>query len=200
MTSNDPTAPLKPTAEQLTAAQKYEGRLVDSIFNSIVVEPTQNANRLPEHIFRDYFLPAFAGKVPLGKHYEEWISIAGAPTAEVAIVDAGGVNVLFNVPALMNTDHIKRTRPEGALPFASIVAMAEAFRTKSPAASQNMMTAQGMDRYKASHDRNHDYTPLEKRWLAIFERYGYVAQDTQATPSQEPKASGAIDDDEFTES
>ncbi len=199
MTQENPTAPLKPTPQQLTAAQKYEGRLVDSIHHAIVVEPTLHANRLPENIFRDYFLPAFAGSVPLGKHYEEWISIAGAPTAEVAIVDASGSNILFNVPALMNTDHIKRTRPEGALPFASIVTMAEAFRTRSAAASQNVMTAQGMDRYKASHDSSHDYTPIEKRWLEIFQRYGYVPVQTGAAAAVEKKDTGSVSDDEFVE-
>lgn len=200
MSDNKPAEPLKPTAEQLTAAQKYEGRVIDSIFDAIVVEGAKSANRLPENIFRDYFLPVFAGKTSIGKHYEEWISIAGAPTAEVAIVDATNVNVLFNVPALMNTEHIKRNRPEGALPFASIVAMAQAFNTRGPAASQNMMTSQGMERYKASHDRNHDYSPLEKRWLEIFQRYGYVPVDLgNKNTAEKSQESGAVGDDEFIE-
>lgn len=187
-----------------TPQQQAEALEIDRIHNLIVEEPKKYANRLPEAIFRDYFLPAFAGKVPLVKHYEEWISIAGAPTAEVAIVDEGGVNVIFNVPPIMNTDHIQRTRPEGAMPFAAIVSMAEAFRTKSGAQSDQVMTAQGMDRVKAAHDKKYDYSPLEKRWLEIFQRYGIVPVDPKQTSASATSAaaeapSTAIDDDDFIE-
>lgn len=174
---------------------------IDRIHQLIVEEPKRMANRLPEQIFRDYFLPVFAGDVPNGKHYEEWISIAGAPSAEVAILGENG-QVLFNVPPLMNTDHIKRIRPEGAIPFASIVSMSEAFRGKSGAAADQQMTTDGMRRYRASHDSNHDYTPEEKRWLEIFQRYGIVsaASNVETPAAPEAQKPNAIDDDEFVES
>lgn len=183
----------------LTPEQRKQASDIDRIHQLIVEEPKKHASRLPENIFRDYFLPVFAGLAPMGTHYEEWISIAGAPSAEVSIVNETGV--LFNVPPLMNTDHIKRERPEGAMPFAAIVSMAQAFRTKSGAQGENVMTKQGIERYKASHDTKHDYSVDEKRWIDIFQRYGVLpATPTDNTAKEAIKPSTGIDDDEFVES
>lgn len=60
---------------------------------------------LPEPLFRQHFLPFFLGNVAPGPNNEvvsAWIGIAGAPTAEVDIIDDAR-NVLFTAPAIFST-------------------------------------------------------------------------------------------------
>ena len=60
---------------------------------------------LPEHLFRQHFLPFFLGNSNPGPNNEvvaAWIGIAGAPTAEVDIIDDAR-NVLFTAPAIFST-------------------------------------------------------------------------------------------------
>lgn len=60
---------------------------------------------LPEHLFRQHFLPFFLGNTnpdPKNEVVAAWIGIAGAPTAEVDIIDDAR-NVLFTTPAIFST-------------------------------------------------------------------------------------------------
>ena len=66
-------------------------------------------NKLHEPIFRQYFLPFFINTVPPSPNnnaYAYWVGVAGSPTSEVDVVDDDG-NVLFTVPALLNTNSLE---------------------------------------------------------------------------------------------
>ena len=66
-------------------------------------------NKLLEPIFRQYFLPFFTNSVapsPENNAYAYWVGVAGSPTSEVDVVDEAG-NVLFTVPALLNTNSLE---------------------------------------------------------------------------------------------
>lgn len=189
------------TEEELQAirAANFSGmnNVVDGIYQSIITDAKKDLPMLPETIFKSYFLPYFAGQVAPANHVPDWISIAGAPTQQVNIIDNIG-NVLFTVPALLSTQHIQRLRPEGALPFASIVAMAQALKTKSPTQSHNLFVSAMLERYRQVHDSDYQPTEDELAWLGIYTRYDVIPAggETAAIAATEA-VSDEIDDDDF---
>lgn len=166
------------------------------VYKGAVEEPMANLPKLPEHIFTSYFLPYFAGLVEANQHVPDWISVAGSPSQQVDIINTAGV-VLFTVPALLSTTHIQRLRPDGSLPFVSIVAMANALGTQSPVQAEELFINSMLERYRQVH--NSDYTPtdIELRWIKIFARYNV----TPALPEGHPEAAKveAPDDNEIDE-
>lgn len=83
--------------------QQREREFLDvgrNLFQQLVVEA--EVHRLPESIFRNYFLPQFLGDIHNDKWVLEWIGIAGSPTREVDVIDGSG-KVLFRVPAFLHT-------------------------------------------------------------------------------------------------
>lgn len=73
---------------------------------------THERKKLPEHIFKDYFLPFFLGGAvpdPNTEVYARWVGIAETPTSEVDVINPAG-DVLFTVPALMNTNCLEVLR------------------------------------------------------------------------------------------
>ena len=61
----------------------------------------QMVHRLPEHIFAEYFLPCWLGKISPVNWVSEWISVAGTAASEVDIFDPTTNQVLFRVPSIV---------------------------------------------------------------------------------------------------
>lgn len=189
--------------EQLDAhrARTFAGMnsALDFVYKGIILDPQLDLPKLPEHIFTSYFLPYFAGQVQVDKHVADWISVAGAPSQQVNIIDNAG-NVLFTVPALLNTAHIQRLRPEGSLPFVSIIAMANALGTQSPARAEELFINTMLERYRQVHNSDYKPTDIEMRWIEIFTRYnvtpvfpeGHVGTSVEVAPEDD-----SIDQDDF---
>lgn len=79
---------------------KVHGQLID---NPIV-------NRLPEHIFREYFLPCWLGKISPLNWVTEWISVAGTAASEVDIFDPKTNQILFRVPSIVMSRQLDFTK------------------------------------------------------------------------------------------
>lgn len=81
----------------------------DRIFESLVENKEAICTRIDERLFAEYFLPYFLGERNDNPNWPvEWIGIAGAPSAEVAVegFENGMRKTLFFVPPLMNTSLI----------------------------------------------------------------------------------------------
>lgn len=190
------------TSEQIKPQVKTAlDRNVDEMYKVLVTDAKANVAVLPEAHFRDWFLPQFACRVPMAADaIPKWISVAGWPGAEVAIIDEAGQE-LFRVPPLFPTDHIKRIRPDGVLDFSSIGKLMELQARKSPAQAAENMKRSMLARYKASHEPGKELTENEKKWLHIFERYGYLTAAELAAqktaPENKAADTGELDDDDF---
>lgn len=187
--------------QELDAAQAAHyatmNRDLDMIYFGAVTAYEQNLPVLPENIFVSYFLPYFAGQVAPVKHVPDWISIAGAPTQKVNIIDAAGA-VLFTVPALLNTGHIQLLRPDGSLPFSSIISMANALKTQSPAQAQNLFINSMLERYRQVHNSDYMPTDVERQWMEIFIRYNVTPVGVSTVPGiTAVKDDSDIDEDDF---
>lgn len=96
--------------QQIDQKNQFTQEATDDLFDAMIVNNKNNV--LPEHIFTQYFLPYFAGKLPITKETTvmvDWVSVAGSPVAEVDIID-GNSNVMFTVPSLFDTKIINPTR------------------------------------------------------------------------------------------
>lgn len=81
-------------------------RAIDYSFNALVVN-VPNA-KLPEHVFKQLFLPLLAGEIKeteISNLMIYWISVAGSPTGDIDIIDTRG-DVLFTLPSVLNTTMI----------------------------------------------------------------------------------------------
>lgn len=134
-------------------------------------------NKLPENIFVTYFLPLFLGRVdkPKDNWVMEWVSIAGTPMAEVAIVSDATGEELFRVPPLLHTSGLVMDKKEGDL--------GDIFGRYNQI-SQNVPSSGLMFLIEALNNKNKQYldtfdnTGVVARWFAILARYGYVDPNT----------------------
>ena len=192
------------TPDQIAAKRKTVfnamDHISDSIYKSIVTDAKADLPKLPEQIFVDYFLPFFAGQIEPADHVVNWISVAGSPSQEVMVINNLGVE-MFVVPGLLNTRHIQRLRPEGSLPFMSIIAMSNALNTKSPAQAHNLFIQSMLERYRQVHNSNYQPTEDELRWIEIFTRYSVMPSaevvGAEAVKAVTAPVSDDIGDDEF---
>lgn len=152
------------------------------VYEGLVLNMT--VNRLPENIFRDYFLAGFMGNHPNPNWVGEWISVAGTPSAEVAIIDIAG-NEIFRVPPMIasmslllqgktkgrindvftHMGNIKQNSPMQAVTFAT-QALGEKARELSPSVGSD----------------------FGQRWAAIFRRYGVLKPASTTAPNMSHQA------------
>ena len=147
--------------------------------------------KLPEIVFKDYFLDNFkliaAGGEVDNAVTLSWIDIAGGPYAEVDIIDDAG-NILFRVPPITAKPKVDNKRMKGT----SYSKMATRFQEES-----NRLQAAG-DRFLAGALNGieqfvtQDSSDYALRWANIFKRYA---------PNQQPQGnqntSGLDDNLEF---
>ena len=144
------------------------------VFNMLNSKPKGS---LPENVFASYFLPYFSGITPIMPEstvIADWISIAGAPTNEVDIVDQTG-RVIFTVPPLFDTGVIDTTRDSGR--FISIYDQYTLQNTNIPSLANNFLMNALAN--KAS-EIDTSVQPVDT-WLAILKRYGIEPQGVQST-------------------
>jgi hypothetical protein len=95
---------------------------LDVVFNSLVTNSRDTCSVLPEQIFVNYFLPFFTGRndfVARPNIFSEWISIAGSPMNEVAIIDSFN-NIMYYVPAVFDTSFINAAKQSERPTFGQI--------------------------------------------------------------------------------
>jgi hypothetical protein len=156
--------------------------------------------RLPEAIFRDWFLPVFAGQVTdtadVRTRLREWLSVAGNPFHEVLIIDTNNHAIrLFRVPPLFDRS-VVRSIVEGRNTLGHIMRSAEQYARISPQAGRQYMVEQ-FKRYELFEDINEHRMQFAGRWNEILKRYGLppLSKAAAAVKSDGGQAQAPVDDD-----
>lgn len=158
-----------------------EGPMTEEMLNGIINTHAQ----LPEHIFVRDFLPIFAGKVPLNKvkdFIQVWVSISGAPTSPVDIIDRKG-EVLFTVPGLFDTNFIDPSKKDGSMNFAEIVHFAKLHNSISPSLEKKVFIDNVQKKIDNMQKKSPAFARNIKAWQDIFDRYGITEQKEEKTVS-----------------
>lgn len=194
--------------KQLIEQQFSESqRAVDIAFNALVTSVPNNT--FPEAIFKDHFLPYFAGQVvPNDKDNRaaQWIGIAGNPTREVDLVDNSG-KVVLTVPSLFDTHALNPLRPVDRIPRGQKSMHEMLIETKlrdnhikgagQPYFHQNMnLRVDQIIESGGIGDSAHSDTATTQKWAKVFEHFGLDQQQIgNKTTGAANAADGEIDFD-----
>lgn len=142
-------------------------------------------NRINEDVFRDYFLPMFAGLIDDSneerRRQAEWNYLAGTLISEVIVVDPLG-QALFNVPAMANTQIFDIAKKDN-LSIDDIVAMGQRLENQSPIRAQQFRIQNYSDKVKSMYDSNNKRADDIARWAEIFKRYNVTPRAAATTAS-----------------
>lgn len=157
---------------------------LDKVRDNMIDEITKNANlaytslienspvnELPESIFVNYFLPCFLGKTDNQKWVLEWISIAGSPTSEVAIVKDGTTQILYTVPGMLTTNNLFLQRNEGSM--SDIFARHDQINNNMPLESMKYLSS-ALDHTYGELMNSYSMSRTQEAWNHIFQRYNIV--------------------------
>lgn len=151
----------------------------EKIFSKLVSNPL--ANKLPENLFVENFLPYFCGEVEIPEEtelYSLWYGIAGSPTGEVDIIDTRGKS-LYKVPPLMNTNIINPKREDSNdMNFSQIINLATMYGNMTPMAGMNALNTGLANKLETLRNKSVEFSEYETRWIEIFKRYGKIKQNT----------------------
>lgn len=153
----------------------------DVIHHQLVENQDDVFNRLPEHVFVNYFLPFFIGHKTDKENPNwlmEWISIAGSPAASIVIFDPKTKEKLFTVPPVLNTNEVLS---RSNLRFAEIVSSAQQHGTNIPIIGARFL-------FEALKERTQEILsslsdPNLQAWINIFQRYNLISI-TNTEPGQ----------------
>lgn len=167
-------------ASQISQEMKQQmmKEAIGSAFEELVAEPMRNPAKLPEHIFKNVFLPYFSGQKPIEGTdiLAHWYSIAGSPLLEVAVIDDSGVT-LFNVPPIQRTsiyNPMANSAKSGAkveMSIGEISAFAERLSTTIPQRGANFQERAMEDKLEQITTVDEALNDDQKRWEDILARY-----------------------------
>src|ERR1035437_6802403 len=166
-------------------------KAIDEVFDILV---TNEVGRLPENIFVNYFLPYFCGEKSIKDTniLKEWISIAGAPSKEVAILDNMDREI-FRVPALMDTNTIDTMSRGENMGFTDIFINYELQKRVLPVIGSNYLAGAMDSKFKMIIRSSSTYEQNVERWAAIFVKYNKI--ETKAIVSSTKTNMNSNDDD-----
>jgi hypothetical protein len=147
-------------------------------YNSLVANVQISPSQLPEYIFVERFLPFFSGQLPVSDYpnlFIDWISIAGAPNREVAIIDDNN-NELYRVPAIMSTESV------GLANKNTLSEIFEEYELRSrqlPIVGQKYLATALAAKTKELINKNNNLATKEQAWLSIFSNYGIQPTETE---------------------
>lgn len=178
-------------------------RAVNVAFDALVSN-VPNA-KLPETIFKEYFLPYFAGKVIPNERDDraaQWIGIAGNPTREVDLIDNSG-KVVLTVPSLFDTHSLNPLRPADRIPKGQKSTHEMLLETKL---RDNHIRGSGQAFFQRNMDlrvdqiienggigeATHSDSATTQKWGKVFKHFGLTQADGNSGNSSQmaPKASG----------
>lgn len=164
------------------------------IFESELSNPV--LGRLPENIFRDYFLPRFSGDVveERSKWVAEWIGIAGSPMAEVSIFNPSTAEELFTVPALLQTQGLLLEGGGGNL--SNIFTRYQQLSNNIPQQGTRFLFEALSSKGEESKDMV-DKTEVEERWLQIGARYNLIEKKEEEEEVETPDSVESDPEDLF---
>lgn len=150
------------------------------IFDGLVMTPI--THRLPERIFRDYFLAGFIGKHTNPRWTMEWVSVAGTPNSEVIIFDEATDEELFRVPPLVASSNVLLGNNVRGR-FKDVFAHTMQLGANVPASGNNFMY-NALNQRSAAIVESTNLDPVFQQWEVIFARYGLREEVQQQTPQQ----------------
>ena len=154
-------------------------------------------SRLPEHIFKNDFLPFFCGEITIEQKPDvlvRWCSVAGSAQAEVEIIDDNTHETLFKVPAFNDTTIINPKRPDRGVPgIYDIISLANSAQIN--AVGQNQLIRNLAVKSKQLITKSEAHVDNENRWIEIFKRYGKLKAEDK--PVEAVEQTGGFSDDEL---
>jgi len=157
---------------------------IDEVMDEIQAEPDV---KVPEHVFREIFLPVFSGQLKEDKDFiAHWIGLVGSPVSSADVVDPQG-NVLFKVPPIYETDRLSTER-QGPRYESFLMEYSEQSKLH-PALGQKIFVESSAEKLETAFA---DKTPNVQGWRTVFQYYGMIPT-TGATPSEVVKRS--VEDD-----
>lgn len=166
--------------------------VASKLFRDDVIENV--GGRIPESIFKEYFLPHFANTVenPDEGWRNKWITISGSPSAEVAVFNDALTERLFTVPPMVDTTRLLMM--DQGLSIGHIIKKAELLSNNLPQQGAkyqiNELMRKGDEFQEAAREAG-----IDPRWLEILERYGYLegAKGSEASTEVEDDLEDMLD-------
>lgn len=176
--SNLPASLTSITGDTFSDAQ------IDALYDIVVAGPKQQNPTMREVVFRDHFLPVLTGVVENPELLRIYMQGVAGFNVGLNVVDDAG-NFLFEVPPLYSSDHIKVLPESDDTPtFGTILEHVQLMRHRSAIQSKELFKTGLMRRILASHRKGYLPTANEKKWIAIFKRYGYEITSTTLTKEE----------------
>lgn len=161
----------------------------DLFYDALVVNAEPTA-KLPEAVFVEHFLPYFSGEKPMtreNKVMENWVSISGTPTNEVAIIGTNN-EVLFKVPAVFDTNLMDVTNRNASVAMANIYSGFSMRNNNLPVIANNYLAGALTEKQSELLSSEGAKTETERRWTSIMARYNKAGQSASGSsaPAQTP--------------
>ena len=150
----------------------------NDFYDSVVELPK---GKLPERIFKDYFLPYFIGDKVIpddNSVIDNWISVAGGMTNKVDILGDNG-EVVYTVPALVDTSYVG-VRQQNKISIYDMLATATQKNERIVNSGDEILTIAEDEVSKISHS-----SELEQFWIMIYKRYNLLIEDSDVEISDE---------------
>ncbi len=151
--------------------RQKDAEIIDQISTDLMAIEKQTQAKLPEAVFKAYFLPLFAG-YPTDKTVNEalWASIAGNPYRTVDIVDESG-QVLFTVPPLLVRERIDPTRiDQHTSPMSHVMQTLQQLARISPIKARRYLEAE-FNKRNIHQEAHEEVLLMIHQWKTIFDRY-----------------------------
>lgn len=171
---------------------------IQNITRDLETVSSRDIRNIPERVFREVFLPMFAGKEDLvyPASTRIWANIAGSYFSRVNVINERN-EILFTVPALMNNSAVNPVSSE-EIPVSHVVATAKQYAFMHPAQGSQYLDDQLTKRSLLMRVPNNVLEDIET-WNKIFERYGYPiiteVKDLQQKTNPDAQSGDGIDYD-----
>lgn len=177
---------------QVTNIKQMIFRDIESAQNIIFpgLLDTVPAARIPESIFVNYFLPGFLGTPVNSKWVLDWISVAGSPMSEVAVVSDTSQEILFVVPGILYTNNLLIEKHDGDL--GDIFTRYEQLSMNGQGNGFSFLVS-------ALHSKNdimlsnNSLKAVNDKWAIILQRYGHLIPDTDLKVVEEDSLNDAFE-------
>lgn len=177
--------------------QQFDTNEAADFITDMMTQITEPPKRIPENVFREIFLPVFAGLDPdMEKRTAEftahWAGVVGSPMEPAEIVDVQG-NKLFVVPPLYDSSKLN-TEEQGF----GVNSYRHIFGSLVDTSAINPQAAAG--EYVTAVSKRLDGlikepTPAKNPWEEVFSFYNLIKKsDDVQSPTTGP-ASDNLDDD-----
>lgn len=170
---------------------------IQRITSQLEAVASRDISNVPERVFREVFLPMFAGKEDLvyPATTQIWANIAGSYYAPVNIVNEKN-EILYTVPPLMNNKAVNPVSSD-EIPIAHVVATAKQYANMHPAQGAAYLDAELTKRSLLMRLPSNVLEDIAT-WNKIFERYGYpVIMETETLIQKNGNEASPAGDGDF---